>query len=180
LRDKAELPNYEFPDDDLTTELVDLYFTHTNLLTPLLHRPTFEKGIADGYHLLNSGFGGTLLLVCAIASRYSTDPRVFLHEANLDHAAGWKWFDQVQKAQKSPLAPPSLYDLQKCCLSVIFLHSSSAPQACWMMVGTGIRMAQDAGAHRRKMYQSTMTVEDELWKRAFWWVPNGIILMFSH
>jgi hypothetical protein len=35
------------------------------------------------------------------------------------------------------------------------------------MVGVGVRMAQDVGAHRRKMYTS-MTVGDELWKRAFW------------
>ncbi|KAF5344576.1 hypothetical protein D9757_015251 [Collybiopsis confluens] len=35
------------------------------------------------------------------------------------------------------------------------------------MVGIGIRLAQDVGAHRRKPNQ-TLTVEDELWKRAFW------------
>lgn len=115
---EEELPNYEFPDDDLMVELIDFYFTHTNLLMPLLHRPTFEKGVADGYHRRSSDFGGTVLLVCAIGSRYSTDPRVFLPVANSDHSAGWKWFDQVQMVQKSRLAPPSLYDLQKYCVSV--------------------------------------------------------------
>jgi hypothetical protein len=88
-----------------------------NLMVPLLHRPTFDKGIADGYHRRNSGFGATVLLVCAIGSRYSTDPRVFIPEANSDHTAGWKWFDQVQAGRKPRLAPPSLYDLQKCCVS---------------------------------------------------------------
>ena len=39
------------------------------------------------------------------------------------------------------------------------------------MVGIGIRLAQDVGAHRRKMYTSSkLTVDDELWKRAFWWI----------
>src|ERR1700729_3835182 len=148
-------------------ELINFYFIHANLLLPLLHRPTFEKGIADGYHRRSSDFGGTVLLVCAIGSRYSTDPRVFLPEANSDHSAGWKWFDQVQMVQKSRLAAPSLYDLQKYCvsvgsyiagdafsfvyqLSVVFLNGASAPQACWTMVGIGIRMAQDVCAHRRK------------------------------
>jgi len=28
---------------------------------------------------------------------------------------------------------------------------------------------QDVGAHRRKVYGSDLTVEDELWKRAFWY-----------
>lgn len=29
-------------------------------------------------------------------------------------------------------------------------------------------MAQDVGAHRKKTYTSKKTVEEELWKRAFW------------
>ena len=36
------------------------------------------------------------------------------------------------------------------------------------MIGIGIRLAQDIGAHRRKKNTTNMTVEDELWKRAFW------------
>jgi hypothetical protein len=49
----------------------------------------------------------------------------------------------------------------------MFLQGSSAPQASWTMIGIGVRMAEDVGAHRRKMYTS-MTTDDELWKRAFW------------
>lgn len=37
------------------------------------------------------------------------------------------------------------------------------------MVGIGIRLAQDVGAHRRKTRSGPFTVEDELWKRAFWY-----------
>lgn len=36
------------------------------------------------------------------------------------------------------------------------------------MVGIGIRLAQDVGAHRRKVYNTPVSVESELWKRAFW------------
>lgn len=36
------------------------------------------------------------------------------------------------------------------------------------MVGIGIRLAQDVGAHRRKYDRNNMTMEDEMWKRAFW------------
>jgi len=36
------------------------------------------------------------------------------------------------------------------------------------MVGIGIRLAQDVGAHRRKVHTHKYTTEDELWKRAFW------------
>ena len=40
------------------------------------------------------------------------------------------------------------------------------------MVGIGIRLAQEVGAHRRKAQDHVMTVEDELWKRAFWYKPT--------
>ena len=51
----------------------------------------------------------------------------------------------------------------------MFLHGSSTPQSSWTIIGTGIRLAQDVGAHRRKVYNhNKRTVEDELWKRAFW------------
>ena len=36
------------------------------------------------------------------------------------------------------------------------------------MVGIGLRLAQDVGAHRRKVYNAPLSVESELWKRAFW------------
>lgn len=49
-----------------------------------------------------------------------------------------------------------------------FLQGSSAPQACWIVIGIGVRLAQDVGAHRRKLTSSKPTAEDELWKRAFW------------
>lgn len=169
----TEIPEYDFPPPDLLADLMDLYFDTTNLLVPLLHRPTFEKGIANNLHYRSSGFGATVLLVCAIGSRYTSDLRVFLPNSTSLHTAGWKYFDQVQMVRKSLLAPPCLYDLQVYVLSVLFLQNSSAPQGCWTMIGIGVRMAQDVGAHRRKMYTTTVTADDELWKRAFW----GLVLL---
>lgn len=49
------------------------------------------------------------------------------------------------------------------------MHSSSSPQSSWTIVGIGIRVAQDVGAHRRKVYNAPLSVESELWKRAFWY-----------
>ena len=56
----------------------------------------------------------------------------------------------------------------------LFLHGSTAPQATWAVIGAGIRAAIDIGAHRRKMYASTPTVEEELWRRAFWCVDLSL------
>ena len=68
----------DFPPDDLMPALWDLFFTRCNMYMPLLHRPTFEQGIADGLHLRDEGFGSTVLLACAIGARFSGDPRVLL------------------------------------------------------------------------------------------------------
>ncbi|KIJ60357.1 hypothetical protein HYDPIDRAFT_117261 [Hydnomerulius pinastri MD-312] len=161
-------PDYTFPEDDLSRDLVELYFVHANCITPLLHRPSFERNILKGEHIRDPSFGAVYLLVCAVGSRFSDDPRVLLEGTNSEHSAGWKYFEQVQMVRKTLLGPPCLEDLQVYCLSVLFLQGTSAPQACWTIVGIGIRLAQDVGAHRRKVYSSKITVDGELWKRAFW------------
>ena len=181
---------YTFPEPDLMTSLIDLYFTVRNVFLPLLHRPTFEREIAEGKHLWHVGFGGTVLLVCALASRISNDPRVILPETGTARSSGWKYFEQVHTIRSYYLASPSLYDLQNYCVSgllflmrisefwvsvqlgAMFLQGGSKPQMCWSMCGIGIRLAQDLGANRRKMYPVTKrpTVDDELWKRTLWWV----------
>ncbi|TFK49793.1 hypothetical protein OE88DRAFT_1755750 [Heliocybe sulcata] len=162
------IPSFTFPAPDLIDSLVSLYFLNINNFYPLLHEPSFRHKVADGLHHRDSGFGGVLLAVCACASRWSDDPRVLMDGTRSQHSAGWQWFNQVQMVRKSLLAPPCLYDLQLYTLSVIFLQGSSAPQGSWTMVGIGLRLAQDVGAHRRKVYNPDLTPEDELWKRAFW------------
>ncbi|KAG7089094.1 hypothetical protein E1B28_010803 [Marasmius oreades] len=164
---KSQPSKYEFPDDDLLRELVELYFKHVNLFIALLHKPTFMRHLEDNLHHKDEGFGAVVLLVCANGSRYSNDPRVLLDGVDSWLSSGWKWFDQVQLIRKSILSPPALFDLQFYCLACQFLLGSSVPHACWTMVGMGIRLAQDIGAHRRTIHEK-MTIEDELKKRAFW------------
>ncbi|PSR71220.1 hypothetical protein PHLCEN_2v12874 [Hermanssonia centrifuga] len=160
---------YSFPEAGLMTELVRIYFTTMNIYIPLLHEPTFLQNIEKGLHLTNQAFGATLLLVCALGSRQSDDPRVLLEGTDTWHSAGWSWFRQVlTKRNAFILAPPQIYDLQIACLAAMYMSSSSAPSSAWTLVGTGLRMAQDMGAHRRKMYNGPPTVEGELRKRAFW------------
>jgi hypothetical protein len=54
----------------------------------------------------------------------------------------------------------------------MFLHSSSSPEAGWVLLGTAIRMAMDVGAHRQSTYGPKPTVVGEQWKRAFWYVAH--------
>lgn len=108
-------PAYTFPDPDLACPLVELYFTHVNVLTPLLHRPTFERKALQGLHHRNSSFGAVYLLVLAVGSRFSDDSRVCLPGQN-EHSAGWRFFEQVQMVSKTLLGPPCLEDLQVHCV----------------------------------------------------------------
>ncbi|KAJ7314901.1 fungal-specific transcription factor domain-containing protein [Mycena albidolilacea] len=169
----------KFPPNDHMNDLIDLYFAHENVYLPLLHRPTFARAVADGLHLRNDGFAGTLLLVCAIGSRWSTDPRI----ADPGFDCGWEWFDQVHLAGNSLLGSPTLYDLQQYCLAAQFLKASSMHQAWWTLVGVGLRLAQarfpdsptaafnlSAPGSRRAPNDSEVapSPEWELQKRAFW------------
>ncbi|KAJ7655929.1 fungal-specific transcription factor domain-containing protein [Mycena rosella] len=161
-------PRYDFPEQDLTTSLIKLYFININIFFPLLHRPTFEEAFTANMHLFHAGFAGTLLLVCALGARYSADPRVHL-PGGAHSSAGLRWFSQVNLGGQPPLrAQPTLYDLQCYCLAVQFLERTARARVCWTLVGFGIRLAQDIGAHRLKMRKRAPTSEEELEKRAYW------------
>ena len=115
-----------FPDLPLLTTLVDLYFKYSNVYMPLLHRPTFEKGIREGLHFRDEGFGSSVLLVCAIGARFSDDARVLLDTGEI-HSAGWEWFHRVQLVRKAiKLLTPTIYDLHIPCVSLL-PHTQTPP-----------------------------------------------------
>ena len=50
----------------------------------------------------------------------------------------------------------------------MYLRGTNAFPVAWVVVSVGIRKAQDAGAHCKKIYRAGPNADDELWKRAFW------------
>ncbi|KAE9391094.1 hypothetical protein BT96DRAFT_320482 [Gymnopus androsaceus JB14] len=139
-----------FPEDDLLRSLCDLYFSHVHPYIPLMHQVQFERAISDGLHLQDRKFGLVVLCVCAVASRFSDDPRNLVDGTNNEHSLGWRWYEQTSFLRGSFLEPPSLYDLQCCCLSVLYLMGTSVSDSGCVIVGVGIRLAQDMGLHRRE------------------------------
>ncbi|KAJ6500209.1 fungal-specific transcription factor domain-containing protein [Mycena vitilis] len=176
------IPQYTFPDADLLTTLVNLYFQEVNLYWPVLHHPTFNRKVAEKLHLRDHMFGSTLLMVCSLGARYSDDPRVLddveSHQHRYDplHSAGWKWHSQVRVIPEYLVYKPELYELQTIALSALYIQSTST---AWHQIGLGLRRAQDVGAHRRRS-QAHPTAEDEQWKRVFWvllcleWVTGAL------
>ncbi|KAJ7024312.1 hypothetical protein C8F04DRAFT_1302933 [Mycena alexandri] len=156
--------NQVFPPADLFRDLVDIYFTEINIYMNILHRPSFEKAIAEGLHLRNHRFGAIVLAVCALAGKNSPDERVLLPGAD-ELSAGWEWFRQVRRPFSGPVVEPaSLYELQLCCLYILF-HVTSNVESCWVLSGIGILYAQDVGADQRDT-KGPLTAEAELTRRS--------------
>lgn len=78
---------------------------------PIVHEPTFRAQCAEGLYYTNASFAIVVLLVCSIASRYSSDSRVLLKDAG-PMSAGWKYFIQVKDLKRSLYTPAKLSDLQ--------------------------------------------------------------------
>ncbi|KAJ3760012.1 hypothetical protein EV360DRAFT_69040 [Lentinula raphanica] len=171
---EPQLPPLVFPPQDLLTHLLDLWFEKAHPYFPLFHRLTFENAVLSGLHYHDRHFGETLLAVCALSSRQSNDPRVFTHGSRL--SAGFTWMQQVNPVPFSFTEAPSLPQVQKLILYIMFMYTTSIPYPSLTLTGLGIRLLQDVGAHRKK--NSPPTVSRELWKRAFWML-NFIDLSFS-
>jgi len=76
---------------------VQLYFDIVNVSIPVLHEATFQAAVAEGLHWTDQTFGGLLLLVCALGSRFSKDLRVCIQPNDPNrHSAGWHYFEQVE------------------------------------------------------------------------------------
>ncbi|KAJ7504460.1 hypothetical protein B0H11DRAFT_1982465 [Mycena galericulata] len=160
-----------FPPDDLLRDLVEIFFTQINIYSFILHRPTFEKSIADGLHLRNHQFGAIVLAVCALASKNSSDKRVLLPVAHAELSAGYIFFRQIPPPFSGHAAETTtLYDLQLCCLYIMFLHTSSTSESTWLLCGIGILHAHDTGAHLTFDVNQKLTAEGELSKRSFYFL----------
>ncbi|KAJ7067753.1 hypothetical protein B0H15DRAFT_152181 [Mycena belliarum] len=164
----VEAPVQVFPANDLLTSLPDIYFAQINPLVGLLHSPSFRRGVASGQHLRDADFGALVLAVCALASRLSDDPRIFL-DGEGEHSAGWKWFRQVRPLRTSFTPEPSLYQLQVIALSMLYLVGADNSEESWLLAGLGLRCAQGAaGAHHRGGYAHMTPLDAELYKRVFY------------
>ncbi|KAJ3910339.1 fungal-specific transcription factor domain-containing protein [Lentinula edodes] len=159
-----QIPKYNFPETSLMLSLVSLYLVSVNIFFPIIHAPTFQQSIAEGVHFRDQRFGATVLLVCAIGSRYSADPRV-LHVPDSELSSGHQWFAQVRTLRQSLLEVPSLYELQQCCLSILYLIGTPEPSQSWILVVLGIRFSCELGLHRRKPDGHKWTSEEEQTKR---------------
>lgn len=108
-----------FPPPDLMRTLIDLFFRYVTPFFPIIHRPTFEAQYADRLHERDSHHAQLLFMVCAVASVYSDDPRVY-QEVRGVPVPGYKYFVEVSNWSRS-LAAARLSDLQACLVCTLSL-----------------------------------------------------------
>ncbi|KAK1221481.1 Gypsy retrotransposon integrase-like protein 1 [Marasmius sp. AFHP31] len=197
---------YTFPPPDLLSMLITLYFTHVHPIFPVLHKAIFEQSVKEGLQHRDIFFSSVLLAVCALGSRYCSDLRVLedndgiegyrgFDNRNNGHSksrisAGWKWFRQIRLNRLELGTKPSLYELQMYCLATYFLQGTSNAGACWDLLGTGVRLAQSLGIHRKRPSNLRPQVstpssgpklnplaESQLWSRAFWALVSSDVVM---
>ncbi|KAF9566715.1 hypothetical protein CPC08DRAFT_758708 [Agrocybe pediades] len=175
--DTPEVFLSRFPPEELAALLIDLYFQHSNTVFPLLHRPTFNRHWKEELHRRHIWFACVCASIFAIASRWCSDERVLPAHAigasgEIDWTkAGLDYLDiamDIQHARKSLFHPASLFEVQSSTLVALYLAGTHEYPTGWMIASSGIRKAQDVGAHRKKVYRTESNVDDELWKRAFW------------
>ncbi|KAJ8089006.1 Gypsy retrotransposon integrase-like protein 1 [Marasmius tenuissimus] len=95
-------------------------------------------------------------------------------------SAGWKWFRQIRLIRTKFETKASLYELQMYCLAIYFLQGTSCSGPSWILLGLGVRLAQDLGIHRKSLASlpspSTSpldtdlnpSLQSQLSSRAFW------------
>lgn len=54
-------------------------------------------------------------------------------------------------------------------LQAIYYLVVGRPHSAWLVLGTGIRLSQDVGAHRASFAETRRPLEAEMWKRVFWY-----------
>ena len=107
-----------FPEDDLMNDLIGRYFNNVNIIMPVLHRPTFDEDVRSSLHLRDRMFGSVVLLVCALGSRFSYDPRVLVASDKTWLSAGWPYFSQTRVFDDAAFVSPAshLHLLQGMCV----------------------------------------------------------------
>ncbi|KAJ7865647.1 hypothetical protein B0H14DRAFT_2573833 [Mycena olivaceomarginata] len=104
--------------------------------------------------------------VLTCASQYSDDPRVFV-DGHTPLSAGWEFANEAWRALK--LSEPTIHEVQMYFMLTLYAKATSTPQISWSYLGLGIRCLQQRAEFRRKSPGGKPGLEDELWKRVFWY-----------
>ncbi|GAA5829312.1 hypothetical protein JCM11251_005003 [Rhodosporidiobolus azoricus] len=186
----------EMPPEDLAERLVERAFEELQPW-PLVVKEDFMEGVRRGMVESNRGFRALYFAICALGSRFVSDPRLdpppsasaclaslpplpgpgpsntnratnYLDPNQLRIARGYQYFWASCTAASTPLVSATLYDIQADVVSILWLLGSTGMITAWTAIGFAIRRAIDVGAHREgRTRWNTSPLQDQQRKRAF-------------
>lgn len=96
------------------------------IIFPVLHQQTFERQVyVDQLHLSDRRFGAVVLVVCALGSKLTNDPRTFSDGTQDLRSAGWRYIEQIRFFKSHFTPASSLYDAQLSSVCIFFPKSTS-------------------------------------------------------
>ncbi|KAI5477108.1 Zn(2)-C6 transcription factor [Pseudohyphozyma bogoriensis] len=142
LHQEHELKSHTFPlpPKDLYLKLIDAFFDVFNSHMALLHRPSFERRLADGSLQSSTPFRSLFFMVCALGAREVEDERLNIMYAEGDyegsrHSRGFEFFRAGSASASPALMSAKLFDIQASVLGIVWLLGSSTPISGWAAVG---------------------------------------------
>ncbi|KAJ7599389.1 fungal-specific transcription factor domain-containing protein [Mycena floridula] len=177
------IPPEHFPPLELADDLFVLYFDRTNITFPLLHRASVMHDWKQGLQHRQPWFGCLCLAIFAMASRWSTDPRV-LPKDEPDarwSSAGLSYFCSAFSivSPTSLCSNSSVYGMQAILLMAFFLFGTKACPTSWLLVNVALRQCIHLRRNQKSTYSAEPNMEDELWKRTFWMLVATDYLLSS-
>ncbi|KAF8323942.1 hypothetical protein DL93DRAFT_56731 [Clavulina sp. PMI_390] len=156
----------KLPDDSQLQNLLGIYFRHVAPFFPIIHKATLEVQCADHLHRRHVSQARLILMMCAVASIY--DP-----ESNKTpgrHPPGWEFFSIMRhrQTQFTISGAARLLDAQILALQVLYHWQAGAIHSSWIVLGSGIRLAQEVGVQEPGFAMSRGPLEAEMWKRVLW------------
>lgn len=95
--------------------LIELFFKNVNDYFPLLHKVTFTTQLL--YRKLDKSFAGVVMLVCAIASKFSDNPSTLSPTYDKLFAGRQFYLKYKSKCRRNHVCAPSLNDIQSMIVS---------------------------------------------------------------
>lgn len=175
----------EYPARDLADGLVEAYFSRFHFLLPVLDKPSFLKQ----YHLLmdntndpravgiDTAFVAQTFSVFSVAARFLDDPRLSTGKAD-EGGMGMMYYERALILQYISHASIQPTHVQTFTLLSAFLCSVNCLPQAWILIGQGVRAAQDLGLHRSPRRLHISPIEKET-LRKIWWGVYTLDRMFA-
>ncbi|KAK4046266.1 protein phosphatase regulatory subunit Sds22 [Microbotryomycetes sp. JL201] len=160
---ESKVFRHPLPPFDLVQVLINNFFKHVNAVWPLLHRPSFDRHLAQGLAGTNPSFRSLLFVMLAVAARSSDDSRLhgtFSHEAF--------YVASCIDAPPHVIRPSSIFYLQASMIGIGYALSSEQSTRAWLSTGLALRHFVDLGAHvESSPTWKASPMLDQLRKRSF-------------